>query len=331
MFNRRDFCAASAGALGAVSAGLAQASAATAPYPSKAVRIVVQYQAGGMSDILARVIAEPLSQRLGQPVLVENKPGASGIIGTEFVAKAEPDGHTLLLTIPAPITGNMALFKKLPYDPRKDFRMVSDVAMGRTVLVVNPSLPANDFEGLIELIKASPGKFTMGTWGAGTQPHQIQVFMDKAYGLETLSIPYKGEGPLITDVIGGTLPMTIGSVTAMAPHIGTGKLKALAVVGKVRAKGLPQVPTFYEQGFTDPVLSATGPVTLVAPAKTPDAVIERLSKELQAVLRLPDVQKRIESMGAEIIGNSPAEATKHYAEYWPFVVKLIQDTGVQPE
>jgi len=158
-------------------------------FPSRPIRIVVQYQAGGSTDILARIVAEGLSKRLGQPVVVENRSGAGGIIGTDYVAKSAPDGYTLLLTVPGPITANMVLYSKLPYDPRTDLRMVSDIATTRTVLAVHPSVPAKDFKGLIAAIRAAPGKYTMGSWGPGTQPHQVQVYMDRTYGLQTLHVP----------------------------------------------------------------------------------------------------------------------------------------------
>jgi tripartite-type tricarboxylate transporter receptor subunit TctC len=323
MFNRRQF-AASAAAL----AVPAQQVWAADKFPSKPLRIVVQYQAGGMTDTLARILAEPLSQRLGQPVIVENRSGASGIIGTDFVAKAEPDGHTLLLTTPAPIAANLVLFSKLPYDPRKDLRMLSDVCMARTVLVVNPKVPAKDFASLLALIKAAPKTFAMGSWGAGTQPHQIQVFMDKHYGLETTHVAYKGEGPMTADLIGGTVQMSVGSVTTQGPHIAAGKLRPLAVVGNTRAKGLPDVPTFAEQGYKDDVYAATGPLSLMLPAKTPDAVVERLGKEVQAIIATPAIAQRIEALGAEPIGNSPAQATAAYAAYLPVSMKLVRATGV---
>ena len=327
MSTRRQFCAASA--MGAASLGLAPAPAwANDKFPSKPLRIVVQYQAGGMTDTLARIVAEPLSQRLGQPVIVENKPGASGIIGTDFVAKSEADGHTLLLTIPAPIAANLVLFSKLPYDPRKDLRMVSDLCTARTVLLVNSAVPAKDFAGLLALIKAAPDKYAMGSWGAGTQPHQVQVFMDKQYGLKTTHVAYMGEGPMAADLVGGTVQMTVGSVTTMLPHIQAGRLRPLAALGTTRVKALPNVSTFAEQGFKDEVFASTGPLSLMVPAKTPEAVVERLGREAQAVLAMPAIRQRVEALGAEPLGNSPAQAAAAYAAFLPVSMKLVRATGV---
>ncbi|ARU04273.1 ABC transporter substrate-binding protein [Comamonas serinivorans] len=330
MLNRRQFGAVvpACGALGAPWARAAADPSASARFPQRPLRIIVQYQAGGMTDTLARIVAEPLSKRLGQPVIVENRPGAGGIIGTDHVAKSDPDGHTLLLTTPAPIAANLVLYSKLPYDPRKDLRMLSDLCTARTVLAVNPKVPAKDFASLIALIKAAPGTFAMGSWGAGTQPHQIQVFMGKQYGLETMHVAYKGEGPMAADLVGGTVQMTVGSVTTLAPHIAAGKLRALAVVGRTRAKGLPQVPTFAEQGFTDEVYASVGPLSLMLPTKTPDAIVERLGQEVQAIVATPAVAQRIEALGAEPVGNSPQQAAAAYAAFLPISMKLVRDTGV---
>jgi len=310
-------------------ATLAFCAAATAQdYPAKPVRIVVQYQPGGSADALARLVAEGLAPRLGQPVVVDNRSGAGGIIGTDHVAKSAPDGYTLLLTVPGPVTANLALYKKLPYDPRTELRMVSDIAVPRTVLAVHPSVPAQDFAGLIAAARAAPGKYAMGSWGPGTQPHQIQVYMDREYGLQTLHVPYKGEGPMAVDLIGGVVQMTVGSVTTLQPHIASGKLRALAVAGPRRAKALPEVSTFAEQGYQDAVYAITGPISVMVPARTPEPIVQRLGRELQAVVAQPEVRQRIEALGAEPLGNGPAEAAAAYRAFLPVVLKLTQDTGV---
>ena len=311
-------------------AGMAGTSALADPaYPSKPVRIVVPYQAGGATDIFARLLAEGLSRKLGQPVVVENRSGASGIIATDHVAKSAPDGYTLLLTTPAPIAANLALYNKLPYDPRTDLRMVSDIATMRTVLAVHPSVPAQDVKSLVAAIQAAPGRYAMGSWGPGTQPHQIQVYMDRNYGLHTLQVPYKGEGPMAMDLISGTVQMTVGSVTALAPHIAAGKLRPLAVVGTQRARALPAVPTFAEQGYAEAVYSYTGPTSLMAPARTPDAVVDALGRAVGEILREPAVVRRIEELGAEPVGNAPAEAAAAYRASLPMLLRLIEATGVK--
>ncbi len=304
------------------------AAQAQGSYPSKPVRLVVPYPAGGLTDTVARTLAEALGKKLGQSVVVENKGGAGGIIGTDFVAKSAPDGYTLLLTIPGPITANLALYKTLPYDPRTDLRPVSDIALARSVLAVNSSLPVKSVAELVAYAKKEPGKLRMGSWGPGTQPHTIQAYMGKTYGADILHVPYRGEGPMVTDLLAGQVNVTIGSVTTLKQYFAVGKLRPLAVIGAQRARALPDVPTFAEAGYRDDAYQLTGPITLLAPAKTPTDIVERLGREASAVVRSPELSRRIEEMGAEPIGNTPAEAERAYKAYLPVVLKLTRDTGV---
>ncbi|WP_062470831.1 Bug family tripartite tricarboxylate transporter substrate binding protein [Variovorax boronicumulans] len=306
----------------------AGAALAQADYPSKPIRIIVQYQAGGSADALARLVGDGLAKRLKQPVLVENRSGAGGIIGTDYVAKSAPDGYTVLLSVPGPIAANLALYKKLPYDPRTDLRHVSDIASTRTIMVVHPSVPAQDFKGLVEAVRKAPGKYAMGSWGPGVQPHQMQVFMDKTYGTQTLHAAYKGESPMAVDLLSGVIQMTVGSISTFQPYVAAGKLRAIAVPGAQRAKAAPTVPTFAEQGYKDDMFMLMAPTSLLVPAKTPDAIVEKLSREVAAVVKQPEVQRRIEDMGAEPIGNTPAEASAAYKAFLPVSLKLTRATGV---
>ncbi|MDQ0141812.1 Bug family tripartite tricarboxylate transporter substrate binding protein [Cupriavidus necator] len=297
-------------------------------YPNKPVRLVVAYAAGGLTDILARALAQGLSQRLGQPVVVENRSGAGGIIGTSMVAKAPADGYTLLLSTPAPITANIALYKNLPYDPRTDLRPVSDIAMARTVLAVNPSVPATKVAELIAYGKQSPGKLRMGSWGPGTVPHTIQTYMAKTYGIDILHVPYKGESPMTTDLLAGQINVTVGTVTTLQPYFASGKLRPLAVTGPHRAKRLPNVPTFAEAGYADPAFQVVSPMTLLVPSKTPQAIVDRLGKEVSKLVKSEPLHSQIEGMGAEPIGNLPDQADAAYKALLPVVLKLTADTGV---
>jgi tripartite-type tricarboxylate transporter receptor subunit TctC len=270
---RRTFAALTAGL---ALAALAAPAFAQQAWPTKVIRIVVPLPPGGATDAIARPLAEGLGKRLGQTVIVENKGGAGGNLGTDFVAKAPADGYTLLLTPPAPIAQAMALYKKLPYNPQTDFAFVSDIAQPRVVCVVAASLPVKNFVELVAWAKAHPGQLTIGSWGNGTQPHIVQSFMDQSLGTDTLHVPYKGEGPLLTDLVGGQVLMTCGTVTVLKPHLAAGKLRALATIGPNRAAGLPEVPTFAESGYPQDVLKLTGPFALLAPAKTPPEIVERL-------------------------------------------------------
>ncbi|MGO4158368.1 Bug family tripartite tricarboxylate transporter substrate binding protein [Cupriavidus sp. YAF13] len=326
---RSPFCGKAAVLLAyACAALLPLAAQAQASYPAKPLHLIVPYPAGGLTDTLSRTLAEGLGKRLGQTVVVENKGGAGGIIGTDYVAKSAPDGYTLLLTIPGPITANLALYKKLPYDPRTDLRQVSDIAMARTVLAVNGKLPVKTVAELIAYAKKEPGKLRMGSWGPGTQPHTIQAYLDKTYGVDILHVPYRGEGPMVSDLLAGQVNMTVGSVTSLKQHFASGKLRPLAVTGTRRAKALPDVPTFAEAGYPDEPYKLTGPITLLVPARTPGDIVERLGREVSALVKTPEISQRIEDMGAEPIGNLPAEALTAYKAYLPGVLKLTADTGV---
>jgi len=297
-------------------------------WPSKPVRIVVQFQPGGTTDTVARILAEQLGQRLGQTVLVDNRPGAGTIIATNHVAKSAPDGYSLLLTVPAAITSNLVLYKKLPYDPRTELRMVSDIVAPAMVMVVHPKVQAEDFKSLLEEIRKAPGTFAMGSWGAGTQPHQVQTFMDQSYGLQTMHIAYKGEAPMAVDLVNGILHMTVGSVATFKPFIESGKLRPLAVIGSQRSPFLPDVPTFAEQGYGDTVYTVTGSISLMAPKATPDAIVERLGRELGAIMQMPELRQRVENLGLQPIGNSPEQASAAYAAYLPVALELAKATGV---
>ena len=316
-------------ALGAVATGtLPSPSLAQTGYPERPVKLVVPFPAGGAGDTLARTLADSLSQRLGQPVVVDNRPGVGGNLGTDFVAKSAPDGHTLLLASPISVTQAVALYKRLPYNPVTDLSMVSDIALPRVVLVVNANVAASDIRQLLALAKAQPDKLSMGSWGAGTQPHIVQTHFEKAYGAPILHVPYKGEAPMINDLLGGQINMTCATVTATRAHIATGKLRALGVIGIHRSSALPTVPTFAESGYKDEVFQATAPFSLMVPARTPSPVIERLGREFVAMLQMPDIRQRVEAMGMEPMGTSPEVATAAYKARFPVLVQSVRETGV---
>nr|WP_231906903.1 tripartite tricarboxylate transporter substrate binding protein [Cupriavidus sp. D384] len=299
-------------------------------YPSKPVRIIVPYPAGGMIDTTARAVAKGLALRLGKPVVVENKPGASGIIGTDYVAKASPDGYTLLMTLSTPITANVALYRKLPYDPRTDLRAVSDIATSPGVLVVSNSLPVKSVSELISYAKNNPQKLRMGSWGLGSSPHLLQTYLNKTYGTDILHVPYKGEAPLILELLSGQINVAIGSTSSLRQHIAAGKIRPLAVLGSRRLKALPDVPSMVESGYSDTpfqVLTLT-PTTLMTPAKTPPEILSKVGREVSSVVGSPVLQKMFEESGQEPLGNTPQQAQMAYQTYLPVILKLTADTGV---
>jgi tripartite-type tricarboxylate transporter receptor subunit TctC len=304
-------------------------TAAQPTYPAeRPVRIVVQFAPGGLSDTFARLIGGELAQKLGAPVVVENRAGAGGIIATDHVVKSAPDGYTLLLTIPAPVTSFVALYSKLPYNPSVDLRMISDIAVPWVVLAVHPSVPADDFAGLLKVLQAAPTRYTMGSWGAGTQPHMVQAYMNRTYGLQIQHVAYKGEGPMVVDLLGGVINMTVGTLTSLGPHLESGKLKPIALLGTSRSPAFPNLRTFAEQGYTDSVYSLRGPISLMAPARTPDAIVARLGREVHEIVATPAIRKRIQASGAEPVGNLPAQAAAAYRAYLPVAVKLVRESGV---
>jgi tripartite-type tricarboxylate transporter receptor subunit TctC len=267
------------------------------PYPSHPVRIVVPYPAGGSNDIIARIVAQKLTERSGQPFLVENRGGASGNIGAEMVASSDPDGYTLLLTAPPPLTTNMALYKNLKFDPSTAFAPVSLVASVPIVLVVHPSVPARTVNELVALAKAKPGTLDFGSSGNGSTNHLAGELLKSMAGIEIVHVPYKGAAPAMNDLIGGHIPMMFDNMPAVLPQVQAKLINAIAVAGAKRASAMPDVPTVAESGLAG--FEASSWFGLVAPAKTPAPVLAKLQGEVASILQMPDVRKRLTELGAE--------------------------------
>jgi tripartite-type tricarboxylate transporter receptor subunit TctC len=274
-------------------------------YPVRAVRLVVPFAAGGVTDTSARVIAEPLSARLGHQVVVENRPGASGNIGTEQVARSAPDGHTLVLGFDGTMVINPHVFQKLPFDTLVDFAPVTKLGDATLILVAHPSLPVNNLRQLIAYAKTKPGTLSYGTSGTGGTPHLAGEMLNQVAGIDLLHIPYKGGGQAIGDVVGGQIPLVYTAVATAQQYVKSGKLKALGVSSAKRSTSLPETPTFVENGVANFVVDSW--VGVFAPAKTPVAVVNRLQRELAAVLREPAVRERYAVLGIEPVGNTPDE------------------------
>ena len=285
----------------ACAAPVAQAQA----WPTKPVSLVVPFPAGGTTDVLARALAERLSPAIGQPVIVENKPGAGATIGADAVAKAKPDGHTLLIGA-VHHTIASSVYKKLPYDFQKSFEPITVIAMVPNVLVVNAAkTPVKTMGELVAAIKAKPEEASYGSNGNGTAQHMIGTLFQQQTGTKLQHVPYKGSGPLATDLLGGQILMSFDTITPVLPHIKAGKLRPLAVTTAKRSPALPDVPTLQEAGLKDFDIGTWFGV--LAPVGTPRPVLDRLSAEATRIIRSADFQKRMDNIGAQPVGNTPAE------------------------
>ena len=273
-------------------------------YPSRPIKLVVGYPPGGATDIVARTIAAKLQDLLGQPVIVDNKPGATSNIGSELVAKSAPDGYTLLLGTIANAT-NMTAYKSPGYDTLRDFAPITQTMSAPSVLAVHPSMPAANLKELITLARASPGKYTFASSGAGGSPHLAGELLKLRAGIDIVHIPYKGATQAMTDLLGGQVNMSFQTALSAIPHLQGGKLKVIAVAASRRMAQLPGVPTMAEAGLADFEVSSWN--GLLAPAKTPAEIIVRLNESTVKALAMADVREKFSAQGAEAVGSTPEE------------------------
>jgi len=307
---------------------LAFATAASAQtFPTKPLRLVIPFPPGGSNDVVGRMIAFQLSERLGKSVVVDNQGGAGGIIGTEAVARANPDGYTLLLISVAHAFG--ASMYKLPYDPIGAFAPVSILGTGPVALCVNPKLPVNSLEDLIALAKAKPGDLNYATAGVGSFQHLSSALFKVQSGLDIVHIPFKGGGPAMADVVAGNTQIVIGSLIQMLPQINSGRLKILGVGSAKRVPALPKVPTISESGV--PGYEATNWWGIIAPAGTPKPIIDRLHSELSAVLATSETKKRFETEGGEAVQMSSEDFGKFIVSETAKWAKVVKEAGIKPE
>jgi tripartite-type tricarboxylate transporter receptor subunit TctC len=267
--------------------------------------LVVPFAPGGTSELISRLVAQKLSERLGQQVVVENRPGAAGNIAMEQVARAAPDGYTLILGHIGTLAVNPSMFPKLPYDPVKDFAPVSLMAAVPNIVTVNPSVPAKSLKEFLELARARPGAINYGSAGNGSAGHLAMEYLKRIAKVDMVHVPYKGTGPMLTDLLAGQTQATFTGSSPLLPHIHSGKLRALAVGSAKRIPSLPDVPTVAESGFAG--FETSQWYGIIAPAKTPPAVIQKLSAEIAQVLKLPDVVARLSGDGTVMIGSTPKE------------------------
>ena len=302
------------------------AYAAEAPYPTRPVRVIVPFAPGGPSDILGRLMAQKLSDAMGQTFVVDNRGSAGGVVGFEIAAKAVPDGYTILIGGGSALTQNPSLYAKLPYDPR-DFQPISQLTVGPNLLVVHPSVPAKSVPDLIALAKAKPGQINFASAGTGNRLAS-ELFKSMA-GIEIVNVPYKGTGQAINELVGGQVQMMMMNMIAAMPQVKSGKLRGLAVTTMKRSPALPDTPTVAESGL--PGFEVTSWHCAIAPVKVPKAIVSRLSAELARIVHLPDVKERLQTQGLEPVGSTPEALSAYIREETVKYAKLIKQIGLKGE
>jgi tripartite-type tricarboxylate transporter receptor subunit TctC len=287
----------------ASAASLANYTAKAADYPSRPIHLIVPYAAGGAADSIARIVAKRVGKSLGQTIVVENRGGGGSIVGTEFVNKAEPDGYTLLLGQSGPISINPAVYKSLPYDPVKDFAPISLTTAYPYVMVVNPALGVKTLQEFVALAKSKPGALNYGTTGVGAANHLVTELFDSKAGIRMTHIPYRGTALAVADLLAGQVQVVFADPISALQHVNSGTLIALAVTSKDRSPVAPTVPTMSESGY--PGFDAVGWHGILAPAKTPPAIVARLYAEIVEALKDPETRTLLESQAMQIVGSSP--------------------------
>jgi tripartite-type tricarboxylate transporter receptor subunit TctC len=299
-------------------------------YPNKTIRIVVPYPAGGGIDLISRAIGNQLSQRWGQPVVIENKPGSGTIVAAEGVAKAAPDGYTLMVTTDSTISVNPHLYARLPYDPVKDFAPITQMVLLNQLLLANAAVPANNLKELIAYAKANPGKLNYASYGSGSQPHLAMEMLKSQAGMDIVHVPYKGIPQAVPAAIAGEVQLTFSGAASSIAHIKGGRLKAIAIGGKSRLFMLPEVPTFTEGGF--PEVPANAWFGLFAPAGTPREVVMKLNAEVVKMLKEPEFnQKEVVAKGYELVAGTPEEFTAFLVTDSQRNARAIKISGAKAE
>ena len=304
------------------------AVAAAQDYPARPVRVVSPFAAGGPNDIVARLVAQKLSEALGQQFVVDNRPGAGGNLGTDVVAKAPADGYTLLCAGPGSLILNPLLYK-VPYDTARDFAPISVVATAPNVLVVHPAVAAKTLNELLALARAQPGRLNYASAGTGSTAHFAVVLLSAMARVDMTHVPYKGTGPGMNDLIGGQVQLAIYSIPPVLTHIRNGKLRALAVTGKSRSPELPEVPTVDEAGV--PGYEMNPWYGLLAPAGTPRAIIARLNSEVSRIVHSTDMREKLAAQGAEPAGGTPEDYAALISADTAVYARVIREAGIKPE
>ncbi|SFN02897.1 tripartite tricarboxylate transporter substrate binding protein [Variovorax sp. OV329] len=309
-------------------AGLAPAQ----DYPTRPITFVVPAPPGGAVDGIARALADEMGKRLGQAIVVDNRAGASGVLGTQAVARANPDGYTLLVTHSAPILNVPYLLPKVPYDPKRDLSYVSQICTGQLVLAVNPKMvPAKSMKEFVAWAQKNKGRVSYGSYGLGSAGHLYSAYLSQSRDLDMVHVAYKGEAQMIQDMLGGQIAWGIASLGSLAPFVESGKLTALGSIADRRPQNLPDVPTLAESGFTEREFKAFGWIGLLAPANVPAPVLARIEKEARAALQTAALKARIQVYGADPVGSSSADFRREVETMSPVVEKMIKSSGIRLE
>src|SRR5919204_1020798 len=299
------------------------------PYPAKPIHLIVPFPPGGGNDTVARAIGQQISPELGQPVVIDNRPGAGGSVGAELAAKSAPDGYTLFLAGVGSHAVNPNLHSRLPYDPVRDFAPITLVASAPSVLVVNPAVPARSVAEFTAYARANPGKLNYASNGQGSAAQLAAAMYESMAGVKMVHVPYKGIAPAMTDLMSGEVQLMFGTIVALVPHIQAGKLRALAVTSRKRSPLLPDVPTLAESGLPD--YQAGSWYGIMAPAGTPRDIVERLNGAVVKAIRHPEVAKRLVQEGAIVIGSTPAEFGAHIKAELARVAAVVRAAGIRIE
>ena len=304
------------------------AQSITNSYPIKSINMVVPFPPGGPTDVTARVLAEKLTLVLGQSVVIDNKPGASGNIDAQYVAHAMPDGYTIFFTTGGTQSINPFLYKNIGYDPIKDFEPVVWVTISPNIIVVTPDFPAKNLQDLIDLAKAKPGFYSSAAPGQGSTPHMAGELFKRQAGIDIVHVPYKGSGPALNDVMGGHVQIMFDGIPSSLPLVRSGKLRALAVTSKSRSSSAMEIPAVSE---TIPGFEATGWFALYVPAKTPKEIIMKLNQEVNRILENPEVKKRYADLGADVVGGSPEKLREQVQKETLKWSELIRTNGIRAD
>jgi len=316
-------------ALLALSPLIAVSAERAADYPSRPIRLVVPFVAGGSTDIVARVVGQKVAEQWGKQVVVDNRAGANGVIGMEIVARAAPDGYTLVLGYIANLGTGPALTPKLPYDAIKDYAPISHIVSAPSIGVVHLGVPAKSLQELVALARAKPAAVSFGTAAVGSTGHLSGELINRMAGITMQHVPYKGGGQAVTDVLAGQIPLVIIGMTAVTPHVRAGRLRALFTTGAKRSFAFPDVPIVAEQGF--PGFAADAWYGILAPAGTPRAIVVKLNAEIARIVTLPDARERLANVGFEVVGGSPDDFAKLIREEIPKWTKVVREAGIRAE